>query len=839
MADTALFVARPTDVAALRAELDAARAGSSRTVVLEAPLGGGKRAVVGELVRNLPKDEDFLVVRAQLTDEEDGLRTLLRVYAAVYGALYRDPVLRGKVEMMLNAQLPQHGKRVQGWITAFIDGMKKAVPKEGEESFQVTLPRDNPLVGLVEILSAISRKVNTVVELQNAHNSHSVSTWQLVESLHDARRQGKLLLVLGTEPQDEVAKAWMPAPWLDLLERRGGEFTRLSIAPWGADEVQSFCASKGVEGVAAPGRVAELGKGRPAYVAEVVDRLAELGRLGDSLEGVTLSDLTPIAVNVDDLEDAPAKPGARKHAGAEDADRAQYIAALLGLAFPSGLVADVGEYERDSVDDLFDACPDLVAELQFSKGLGTWVYQFKRGIYRQAVLEAHASDADHELGRRAGLFMERFLVPRGYEFVVKTIRLYAEHGALQRAAMVRSSALATDRPDLWAMMHDAVKYFTTVNWPDPMRRTVYVNLVDRMVQGGDVEQAETLVTEAMKWASDRQDRAMEAWLLFAGSRLDGRRGDLYRARDRAKDALKMYQALDDKGKVAELQNHLAMVEFNDGNVNASLDHLRQALETITPPPPGIVANAEFTKGLIARRGEKFAEAAENFKRSNELAGNAGLAALALEAGFFYGETLLRSEQLSQAADVLARVAQIAQALQNPARERGAAQLLAQTHGRLRNYEAALQMANRTLQLTQELKYERLVAADIYAVAYYQYMLNRPTEALSLFAKAKERAPADDVGFLRELHFHTGLASLKIGETANAAGSLREALKHATTTKAWGRVMNAAEALADIEMARGDKDAAARHLQEALKAAETGNHREERKGIRKKLEELGR
>ena len=68
MADTALFVARPTDVAALRAELDAARAGSSRTVVLEAPLGGGKRAVVGELVRNLPKDEDFLVVRAQLTD---------------------------------------------------------------------------------------------------------------------------------------------------------------------------------------------------------------------------------------------------------------------------------------------------------------------------------------------------------------------------------------------------------------------------------------------------------------------------------------------------------------------------------------------------------------------------------------------------------------------------------------------------------------------------------------------------------------------------------------------------------------------------------------------------
>lgn len=576
MAETSsLFVARPADVAALRAQLDAAKGGTSRTVVLEAPLGGGKRAVVGELVRNLPKDEDVLVVRAQLTDEEDGLRTLLRIYAALFGALNRDPVLRGKVEMMLNAQLPQHPKRVQGWYQAFIEGLKKAVPAEGAETFQVTLPRDNPLVGLVEILSGISRKLTTVIELQNAFNSHSVSTWQLVEALHDLRKSGRLLVVLGTEPTDDIGRGYMPAPMLDFLERRKEEVVRLTVAPWGAEEVVAYCASKEIVGLAAPARVAELAKGRPAYIAELVDVLVERNRLGDDLAEDSLLSLAPREPKGEDLEEPPPhKEGQRKHAGAADADRIQYLAALLGLAFPSGLVADMDGWDRDSVDDLFDASTDLVTELQFSKGLGTWVYQFKKGIWRQAILDLHAAEEDHEIARRVGGFMERFLVPRGYEFVLKTARLYAEHGAGQRAALMRSVALGTDRPDMWAMMQDALKYFETVAWPEPMRRTIYMNLVDRMVQSGDVEQAETLVTEAMKWANERNDRTMEAWVLFAGSRLDYRRQDLYRARDRAKDSLKMYGGLEDKLKVAEVQNHLAMVEFSDGNVNASLDHIR-------------------------------------------------------------------------------------------------------------------------------------------------------------------------------------------------------------------------------------------------------------------------
>jgi tetratricopeptide (TPR) repeat protein len=288
-------------------------------------------------------------------------------------------------------------------------------------------------------------------------------------------------------------------------------------------------------------------------------------------------------------------------------------------------------------------------------------------------------------------------------------------------------------------------------------------------------------------------------------------------------------------KLAEIQNHLAMIEYTDGNVNASLDHIRQAIEVANVPP--VQANAEFIRGLIAKRAKKLPESAEHFRKSNELAGAVGLAPLALEAGFHYGEALLMSQQTTKAADVLNRVAQIAQALQNKVRERGAFALLAQAQGMLHNYEAAVGHAGRTLQLSQELKFDRFVPLDIYNLAYFNLQLGRHTEALSLFGKARERANAEDVAFLRELTFHQGVASLRIGEKSTAAQAFRESLGHAQKTKDFRKVMQASENLAAIELDRGDKPTAVRLLREAIAAAEAANLREERKGLRRKLDEL--
>ena len=837
MADS-LYVCRPSDVEALRGHLNAAVSGATQAVVVEAPLGGGKRAAVGELLRSI-NTSDTLVVRCALSDEEDGLKTILRVYGALYGALYREPQLKGRVELVLNGVLPSYPKRVQGWIQAFIEGLKKSAPTPGEDSFQVSLPRDNPVTGLAEIIAAIASKIPVVLDIQNVFNSHSIATFGMLEGLI-ARKDLHLLVLLGNEPVTDVARAWMPAPWLDLLDRRAEDFSRLVLAPWGAEEVSAYAVTKEYA-LAAPARVAELAMGRPAYVAELCDLLNDRGLLGDDLAGRTLLDLTPTTPNADDLEDPPnggeVKEGERKYATADAAARIQYLCALLGLGFPSGLVADMDGWDRDSVDDLLDASEDLVKELQFSKGLNTWVYQFHKGIFRQAILDANDTAEGHELAQRVATFLERFLVPRGYEFIVKTMRMYAENGAPGRAVVLRSMALGADRPDVWAMIQDHLKYHAGIAWPEAMRRTVYLNLVERMVQNGDPDQTERLLQEALAWAAERNDGVFTSWLTFAGSRLDFRRSDMYRARDRAKDALRGYTANNDLGKMAEVENHLALIEHQDGNANAALAHLTAALEAQNTPP--VQANAEFIRGLIERQAKKPADAAEHFRRANEIGGNVGMAQLALEAGFFYGEALVQSQQVQKSADVLLRVAQIAQSLQNQARERATVALLAQVRGMLHQYEGALQMAQRSLQLTQEMKLERFVPMDVFNVAFFQLQLGRNTEAHALLGKARAMvSETDDANFRRELNLQFGVASARIGEQNQAVDGFTRAVQLAQATKAWPRLVEAAEALSDIYVARGQKADAAKVLQQAVAAAEAGNLREERKGLRRKLEEVG-
>ncbi|MEC8422620.1 MAG: hypothetical protein VX000_02520, partial [Myxococcota bacterium] len=445
-----------------------------------------------------------------------------------------------------------------------------------------------------------------------------------------------LLMVLGVEPADDVGKTWMSLPLVDLLERRADDLDVVDLQRWGEEEVGRYLTAKGLTSNAA--EIARIADGLPGFVAELVDWLEAEGRLSDDLTGISLSDVADTTPDADELEgddDEPADsdegtPGNRKTAPADDAERVAYLAALLGLSFPSGLLADMAGFERESVDDLLDATEGIYKELQFSKPLGTWIYQFHKALLRESVLQRHQTDEDKQLAARVGAFMERFLVGRGYPYLVKALRVYAAADQPQRAAVLRSMALGADQPQVWAMLHDHLKYFDDTAWPTPMRRTVYMHLVDRMVKGGDVNQTEGLWNEAMQWATDGEDRAMQAWLLFAGSQLDHRRQDLYRARDRANDALKMFGALEDKLKQGEVRAHLAMIELADGNPNAALDQANQA-EEIAPIPP-MQAQAEFVRGHVERRNKKLPAASEHFRKANEIAGANGLGPLALDSG---------------------------------------------------------------------------------------------------------------------------------------------------------------------------------------------------------------
>jgi tetratricopeptide (TPR) repeat protein len=832
------FIARPSDLEVLQGHWAAARAGTSQTVVLSSPLGGGKRALMGELCRSAvaEAEDDVLLWRVNLLEEEEGLQSLLRIYASLFSGLQRSPAFRGKVEMALNSQIPKQTTRVQGWYQAFIDGLRKAKPKDGGQ-VQVSLPRDNPLVGLVEIAVGISRKFPTILEIQGIHNSHSVTIAAFIEALNTEATECQLLTVLGMEPITESSKSWIPLPMQDLLERRAESMHPLPLAPWSSADVGKYLQSKGHDSLD-PDRITEISDGRPGFMAELVDALEAQGRLDQDLSTFSLADLADSTPDASELESPEGEPKeGRKFATAEDAGRIAHIAALLGVSFPSALVADMGGYDRDSVDDLIDATAGLYKELQFNEQMGTWIYQFNRAILRESILSKHSSDADQETARRVAAFMERFLVPRGFGYITKTLRIYAENGAPQRSAMLRGMALAGDQHQVWPMLHDMIKYWDELQWPDAMRRTVYMNLIERALGSGKPQAAETIWNEAMEWAADKEDRRLEAWLLFAGSRMDYRRQDLYRARDRADDALKLFASLEDKLKQAEVLNHTAMIELADGNPETALERAQTAEETADVAI--VKAHTEYIRGMVARRDRTtLPKAIEHFKKANELAGGIGQAQLALEAGLQLGESLLVSGQTKQASEVLARVGQIAQQLKDSVKERAAAALLGQAHASLKNFEAALQFGERALQLTRALKLSQIEPIDLYNLGFFNLMMGKSKEAVSLFRQSKKGADQANPAFQKELLYNLGTALVKENEMAEAEDAFKAAINPATQVKDWRKLSGAQQQLAGIAGKRGDTDIARALLYKAMEAAEQGDLKDERKNIKKKIDALG-
>jgi tetratricopeptide (TPR) repeat protein len=848
--DRPLFVARPSDVDALRALYAKAAAGDSQTVRLQAPFGGGRRALAAEVIRTIALENDDAVIwRVTCLDQENGLQWLVRMYGSLLATLTREPIRRGKVEMMLNAQLPSQPQRVQGWYQQFIASMKEAKTDTESGQVQLRMPQDNPLLGLVEVVVAIARRTPVVLELQNPYTTNSLALAMFCEALHAEARntKAKVFQLLFDEPESDATKSLYPMPLLDFFERKKSEIVAMPLAPWSEADVRAYLDSKGLTGDAA--RLAAITGGRPGFVAELGDLLHEQGRLGGDLSEVTFSSLVPLAVDEEelDLPEAPPKDGERKHAGPDDVQRVTYLAALLGAAFPSNLVADMGGFDRDSVDDLLDAMTDLFEEVQFSQELGTWIYRFKRGSYREGILERNASDEGKDLARRVGLFMERYLVPRSYGFISKTARIYAENEAYQRASVMRAMALTQDHADMWGLAYDFTRYFDEIVYPDPLLRTVYMNLLENLANGGNLQVADRVHGEVSEWATKKDDKELSAWLSFNGSKLDLRRNDLFRSRDRANAALTAYAALENRGRMAEIRNHLAAIELQDGNLASALDHTREAEvlgqvqleEGRTGINPGVLATCEQIRGLVARRQGRLPDAIEHFRRANEVAGSTGMAAIALDAGLSYGEALLASREFEKGRDALERVHQIARSLRSPVRERQSTELLAQAEANLQNWDKALPLALRTLELTKALRFDQQLPIDLYNVGFFYFVSKKPTEALSYFRQAEDRVGAlGKHPVVKELYYFKGMAHVQAGQLDEAKRSLAAGLRPMQEAKDFRKMCSTLDQLAAIETRTGNPAVAKKLLTDAIGFAQQGELKDVRKDLRRKLEAMG-
>ena len=167
-------MARPEDVAAIKTHWEAANAGTTKLLRLQAPFGGGRRALMGEVLRDLRGSaEDPLLWRVGCSDQDNGVQWMVRMYGSLIAHASSDILRRGKIEMILNGQLPTQTKRVQSWFQHFVAALKESKTDAKTGQVEMKIPQDNPLIGLTELLG-IARKMPVVLELQAPYVVHSV-----------------------------------------------------------------------------------------------------------------------------------------------------------------------------------------------------------------------------------------------------------------------------------------------------------------------------------------------------------------------------------------------------------------------------------------------------------------------------------------------------------------------------------------------------------------------------------------------------------------------------------------------------------------------------------------
>ena len=233
----------------------------------------------------------------------------------------------------------------------------------------------------------------------------------------------------------EGNRGWLSQPLIDILDNPD-RIQNIELQRWTSEDVVKYINTKEETSLKASEEIAtniaKVTDGKPGYIAELVDWLDEDEALRSKLPNITTEDFIDLSVDEEELEESSSEEDGedegnedqqiegqnqqkRKKAGVEDADKVSFLAALLGLSFPSAVVADLGGFERNSIDDLLDASEQLYAEMQHVKPLNSWVYKFNHALTRDAILSTKTTDDDKKLASQVGLFMEQFLAPRSFD----------------------------------------------------------------------------------------------------------------------------------------------------------------------------------------------------------------------------------------------------------------------------------------------------------------------------------------------------------------------------------------------------------------------------------------
>ncbi len=837
-------LARPDHVDALAALLPGPDDGP-RCALLAGPEGSGRRALVAALA---PRLGDRLLLRFAFQPSDDGVGVMLRLVAGAVAGLARGGEAGDAAVRDLRENPPaERSERFGQWLEGFLAQIDRAEQDEGG-NLQISLPRDNPLWGMLQLLLELAAARPVVLELHQADAITSVAYWTwLAVLLREIRaRELPVLTVLSSadSPFGEEHGERVPTPsglLLGLLE--GHVDATLELAPLDAALIQAHLDDRyrphGLpEGLAA--RLATLSRGSVPRLGDLLGLLEReelvvwdadggfsLARPAEELEEDLL--IPDIAVELEG-DDAPTPDEASALA-----ERILQVAALEGDLFTAAAVARVLDLPRDTVDDVLDELDELVAEQTFVDPLQSWIYRFQRPLYRQHFLESLPERTRRDLaGRLARTLVDGF-VPAAYRYIPVAARLFREAGQGRQARNLLALAMGTDRLDLSRFAIEVVAVEGGEGLPEGLLRLLHAEPAERAVNGAPPEIATEMVDHLGRHAEAAGDGELAAFEQLLRSKLALRQRDLDGAVRHAEQALQGFAEQRNAVREGETHNHLALLALHRQDFAGAKRHADQATRASNIPP--VKAHAQFIRGLLRRQQRKLPAAAEAFGEAGRTALQAGNLVLTLEARLNQGEMLIAAGRAQGAVEPLRKAIDLARSLRATPMHRAASSLLAQALAATGEPREAFERAQDALDLGREARLDAVLAADLYHAGLFGLAAGQREAAARYLEQALEASDANDAVLRKEIFFHRGQLLLAEGKTDRAREALQTARELARKVGDGTRELRTLQALGMTAEKQGERDVARTLYRQAADGMTAPQLARERELILQHLKEM--
>ena len=367
--------------------------------------------------------------------------------------------------------LEAHGDAVGGELTRLVPGLAAKVPglaPAGSEEGDVG--RLRLFEAVVDLLGRVAEERPVLLVLDDLHWADR-SSLLLLRHLVRSPRLGSLL-VLGTYRDTDLDRVHPLSAALGELRREPG-VQRVALQGLEVEDIERFLAGAaghevGEDGVAVAEVLRAETAGNPLFVSEVVRHLVERGVFYEE-DGLWRTDRA-LLERVGVPEGVREVIGHRLSALAPDAGDLMSAAAVVGVEFDAGVVAEV---TGRTVDDVVDVLDEGVRRGLLVETDRLDRYRFAHALVRQTLVDELSLSRRVRLHGRVAVALEQRRAPAAelaHHFAGAAALGYAEQAVTYsaRAAEEAVAALAYEEAAAW--LRQALEAEELLEPPDPGRR---------------------------------------------------------------------------------------------------------------------------------------------------------------------------------------------------------------------------------------------------------------------------------------------------------------------------------------------------------------------------------